>query len=400
MGLFRRDVESRRMSADEMIAAVNDRRRFGTLAPQVSVTVDSAMRLSAVWACIRLLAGVGSTLPLDTYRTIGGTANEVRRPALFDQPSPGVALPTWLYQVWASLLTDGNAYGVATSFGANSYPASVEILDPSLVSWRSDPDTGWVALVDGKPVDRWPNGPLWHVPLFTMPGTPFGLSPVQNARQSIAAGLAAESFGSQFFTAGGTPNAILYSETELSQEQAQGIKAAFTQATTMNREPAVMGAGLRYERIQVSPEEAQFLDTQRFTVEQIARIYGVFPEMIGGATSGSNVTYANREQRAADWLTFGLMPYLIPIEEALSSLVPRPERVKFNVDGLLRADLSTRYNAHGSAIRSGWMSVNEARALEDLAPIANGDEYLWPPYRAFTVESDSDEPPTENLGPT
>jgi HK97 family phage portal protein len=155
----------------------------------------------------------------------------------------------------------------------------------------------------------------------------------------------------------------------LSAEQAAGIKSAFTAATSMNREPAVMGAGLRYERIQVSPEEAQFLDTQRFTVEQIARIYGVFPEMIGGATSGSNVTYANREQRAADWLTFGLMPYLIPIEEALSSLVPRPQRVRFNTDALLRSDTKTRYEAHAIGLSAGFLTVNEVRALEDLEPL-------------------------------
>ena len=369
MGLFRRNLEQRAITPSDVIAAVNDRRRFGPLAPQASVTTESAMRLSAVWACVRLLAGVGSTLPLDTYRIVNGVTSEVRRPSLFDQPSPGVSLPTWLYQVWSSLLTDGNAYGVATEFGANSYPSSVELLDPSLVSWRPDADAGWVALLDGRPVDRWPNGPLWHVPLFTMPGAPYGLSPVQNARQSIAAGIAAESFGSQFFTAGGNPNAILYSESELSAEQAAGIKSAFTAATSMNREPAVMGAGLRYERIQVSPEEAQFLDTQRFTVEQVARIYGVFPEMIGGATSGSNVTYANREQRAADWLTFGLMPYLIPIEEALSSLVPRPQRVRFNTDALLRSDTKTRYEAHAIGLSAGFLTVDEVRALEDLEPL-------------------------------
>lgn len=378
MGLFRRNLEQRAITPSDVIAAVNDRRRFGPLAPQASVTTESAMRLSAVWACVRLLAGVGSTLPLDTYRIVNGVTSEVRRPSLFDQPSPGVALPTWLYQVWSSLLTDGNAYGVATEFGANSYPSSVELLDPSLVSWRPDADAGWVALLDGRPVDRWPNGPLWHVPLFTMPGAPYGLSPVQNARQSIAAGIAAESFGSQFFTAGGNPNAILYSESELSAEQAAGIKSAFTAATSMNREPAVMGAGLRYERIQVSPEEAQFLDTQRFTVEQIARIYGVFPEMIGGATSGSNVTYANREQRAADWLTFGLMPYLIPIEEALSSLVPRPQRVRFNTDALLRSDTKTRYEAHAIGLSAGFLTVDEVRALEDLEPL-DDPEPVEPP---------------------
>lgn len=366
MGLFRRNLEARTITAEDVISVMNDRRRRGSMSSQPLVTTESAMRLSAVWACVRLLAGVGSTLPLDVFRVVNDLSVEVRRPALFDRPSPGVNLPTWLYQVWASLLTDGNAYGLVTSFAPNGYPTSVEILDPSVIKWYESSSGTWTAKIDKKPVDRWPNGPLWHAPLFTMPGRPFGQSPVQNAKHAISAGLAAESFGSQFFTAGGNPNAILYSDTELTHEQAQGIKAAFTNATAMNREPAVMGAGLRYERIQVTPEEAQFLDTQRFTVEQIARIYGVFPEMIGGATSGSNVTYANREQRAADWLTFGLMPYLIPIEEALSSLVPRPQRVRFNTDALLRSDTKTRYEAHAIGLSSGFLTVDEVRRLEDL----------------------------------
>lgn len=368
MGLFRRTTEQRTITAADVIAAVNDRRRFGTNAP--SVTTDAAMRLSAVWACIRLLAGVGSTFPLDVYREVDGQTVELETPALFTAPSPEITLSTFLYQMWSSLLTDGNVYGYITGYDDAGYPSGMELLDPSLVNWKADPDGGWITKLDTEQVNRWPNGPLWHVPLFTLPGRPYGLSPIQNARQTISAGLAAEGFGSQFFTAGGTPNAILYSETELTGEQAQGIKAAFTQATAMNREPAVMGAGLRYERIQVSPEEAQFLDTQRFTVEQIARIYGVFPEMIGGATSGSSVTYANREQRAADWLTFGLMPYLIPIEDGLSQLVPTPQRVRFNTGALLRSDLKTRYEAHAIALSNGFMTVDEVRALEDLEPLA------------------------------
>lgn len=391
MGLFRRAApEQRKFSADDVLAMMNDRRRTGTMPPVV--TTDSAMRLSAVWACIRLLAGLGSTLPLDQQRRRDGLTVDVPRSVLFDRPQLGVTLSTWLYQVWSSLLTAGNAYGLVTSVGANGYPTTVELLDPSVVQWRADEQAGWVVTVDRQDMARYPEGPLWHVPIFTMPGAPYGLSPVQHAKQTIAGGLSAERFGTDFFTGGGTPNAILYSDTELTQEQAQGIKSAFVGSTAGNREPAVMGAGLRYERISVAPDEAQFLDQQRFTVEQIARIYGVAPEMIGGATSGSSVTYANREQRAADFLTFGLMPYLIALEDGLSSLVPAVDRVKFNVDGVLRSDLATRYNAHASAIRAGWLSVNEVRQIEDRAPVPNGDDLLWPPYRAFPVEADSDAP--------
>ncbi len=368
MGLFRRSgVEERGFSASDVIALMNDRRRSGSMPP--SVTTESAMRLSAVWACVRLLAGLGSTLPLDQQRRRDGLTVDVPRSVLFDQPQAGTTLSTWLYQVWSSMLTAGNAYGLVTAIGANGWPTTVELLDPSVVQWRADEQRGWVVTVDRQEVQRWPEGPLWHVPIFTMPGAPFGLSPIQNAKQTIAGGLSAERFGTDFFTGGGTPNAILYSDSELTQEQAQGIKSAFVSSTAGNREPAVMGAGLRYERISVSPDEAQFLDSQRFTVEQIARIYGVFPEMIGGATSGSSVTYANREQRAADFLTFGLMPYLIALEDGLSGLVPGPNRVKFNVDGVLRSDLKTRYEAHAIGIDSGFLTVDEVRQLEDRPPL-------------------------------
>jgi HK97 family phage portal protein len=368
MGLFRRGAsEERAITAEDVINLVNDRRRYGNM-PQ-AVTTDSAMRLSAVWACVRLLAGLGSTLPLDQQRTRGGVTIEVPRSALFDQPQPDTTLSTWLYQAWSSLLTAGNVYGLVTAVGGNGYPTSVELVDPGLVQWRPDENRGWRAVVDNVELERWPNGPLWHVPIFTMPGQPFGLSPIQHAKQTITAGLSAERFGSDFFHGGGTPNAILYSDTELTADQAQGIKGAFVRSTAGNREPMVVGAGLRYERVSVAPDEAQFLDAQRFTVEQIARIYGIAPEMIGGATSGSSVTYANREQRSQDFLTFGLMPYLVALEDGLSALIPKPQRVRFNVDSVLRSDLKTRYESHAIAITNGFLTVDEVREIEDRSPL-------------------------------
>jgi HK97 family phage portal protein len=280
-----------------------------------------------------------------------------------------------LYQLWSSLLLDGNAYGLVTETGVNGFPVTVEILDPMTVQWRHV-EGEWTTLINEKRINLWPNGPLWHMPMFSMPGMPMGQSPISASKQAIGSGISAEQFGAQFFDAGGNPNAIIYSDSELTPEQAQGIKGAFTNATQGNREPAIMGSGLKYERVQISPDESQFLDSQRFTVEQIARIYGIPPELIGAATSGSSVTYANREQRAADWLSFGLMPYLIPIEDALSTLVPRAQRVKFNVDGLLRSDLSTRYAAHAVGIGSGFLTVDEARAYEDLPPLVAEDQPL------------------------
>jgi HK97 family phage portal protein len=364
-GLLRR--EQREISADEVIALVNQRRLGGMKGFSKSVDEGTAMRHSAVWACVRLIAGVGSTLPIDAYRMVGSESVPTPAADVLVDPSVDVSPSVWRYQMWSSLLTAGNAYGLITEFTPSGFPRRVDMLNPAAVSW-SDESGVWVCKIDGQQVDRWPNGRLWHTAIFVPGGQPFGLSPIKYAARSINAGLEAEKFGGEFFTGGGHPSSIIYSEQNLTAEQAAGAKDAFVRATA-GREPAVFGAGLRHEQIQINPTDSQFLDSQRFTVEQIARIYGVFPEMIGAATSGSSVTYANREQRAADWLTYGLLPYLVPVEEALSSLLPRPQRVRANVSAVLRSDLSTRYQSYQTALAAGFLSVDEVRALEDLEPM-------------------------------
>ena len=340
------------------------------------------MRHSAVWACVRLIAGVGSTLPLDQFRTVDGQQLPSPLAQVLADPSTDVSPSVWRYQMWSSLLLAGNAYGLITEFTPSGFPRRVEILSPSSVTWHDEQGV-WVSKIDNQPVDRWPNGRLWHTAIFVPGGQPFGLSPITYAARSINSGLEAEKFGGEFFTGGGHPSSIIYSEQPLTPEQADGAKNAFVRAT-QGREPAVFGAGLRHEQIQISPTDSQFLDSQRFTVEQVARIYGVFPEMIGGATSGSSVTYANREQRAADWMTYGLVPYLVPVEEALSSLLPRPQKVKANVSAVLRSDLKSRYESYEIAARIGQASgtplltVNEMREFEDMAPVDGGDEFDRP----------------------
>ncbi len=368
MGLMRR--ERRSVSAEEVVAAVMAQRTSGAVPP---VTAESAMRLSAVWACVRLIAGVGSTMPVDVMR-----GQDTIAPAFFEQPDPDLSLTSWLYQLWSSLLLAGNAYGLVTGLGGNGWPRAVQLLDPARVSWAIHGDK-WTARLDGKPLDVWPNGPLWHIPLFPHAGCPYGMSPISAAKQSISTGLSAEKFGLEFFGGGGHPTSIVYSETPLTDEQAASIKESYLRATR-GREPAVMGAGLKVDQVQVSPTDSQFIETQRFSMEQIARIFGVPPELIGAAVAGTSVTYQNRDQRAADWLAFGLMPYMLPIEGALTSLVPRPQRVRFNVDGLLRSDLASRYASYHLAAPLGILSINEIRALEELPDIGpEGDDHT--PYK-------------------
>ena len=171
---------------------------------------------------------------------------------------------------------------------------------------------------------------------------------------------------------------MLTSDQDIKQDRADQLKARWRESYRQGgREIAVLGNGARFQAVTVPPEESQFLETTRANVATIARSFGVQPELIGGESGGS-LTYANVEQRALDFLTFGLRPWLVRLEVALSALLSSTTTVKFNAAALVRTDLLTRYQAHESAIRAGWKLRSEVRELEDLAPVAGIDDQEGP----------------------
>lgn len=376
MSLFKRRAPEVRHVTGDVSTMLADYRnaRVGSL---MDISSDQAMRHSAVWACIRLIAGTVSTLPIHVMRN----DQDVEVP-LIASPSALVSPITWRDQLVVSMLLRGNAYGLITETDGAGYPLTVELIHPDKVAGRVV--DGRVRLSwDGVEHDLWPLGDAIHVPAFTVPGSPFGLSVIDYARTTIGSGLASEEWGARFFTEGAVPSAVLSTDQAVTREQAQEIKARFMTAVAGKREPAVLGAGVNYTPISVSPGESAFLDTYRMSGENVCRLFGVQSEMIGMASSGSSVTYANREQRVQDFLTFTLSPWLSRIEEALSALLPPDHRVKFRTGGLLRADIQTRYSVYESSARIGRMSggempltVDEMRALEDLPPLPrnNGSE--------------------------
>lgn len=339
------------------------------------VTPDSAMRNVAVWACVRLLADLVSSMPVDVFRGSGPGRVEVPVPAVLVEPMSGVARCDWLYQAMVSLLLRGNAYGLIVGRDSGGRPAQVLLLAPDDVTCHQPSRYGPVSW---KVRDREvPASDMWHVRAYSTPGSPQGLSPIAYARQSIGLGLAAEEFGSRFFGDGAHPTAVLESDQAVTQEQAAELKRRLMDAIHGRREVAVLGAGATWKPIQIAPDESQFLETQRWTVNQVARLFGVPAEFVGAApdTKGS-VTYANREQRAQDLLTFTLLPWLVRLETALSPWTPAGQQVRFNAAGVLRADLTARYEAHAIGIEHGFLTRNEARALEDLPALPGGDTLL------------------------
>jgi len=338
----------------------------------VPVNPTTAMQHSAVWACVNLIAGSISTLPLAAYRD--GDPNPLPTlPPILRTPSAGWTLPDFTYAALQSLLLRGNTYGlIVDRAGAGLLPAQVELLAPERVQVEANSRIIW--RIDGQEVDP---ASVWHVKAFTAPGQVLGLSPIQHARQAIGLGLGAEKWAAKFFGESAIPSGVLTTDQDIRDDRAANLKARWKAGHQGNRDIAVLGNGAKFQAITIAPEEAQFLETTQANIRTIARYFGVQPELIG-ADSGGSLTYANVEQRALDFLTFGLRPWLVRLETALSALLSSTTTVKFNATALVRTDLLTRYQAHESAIRAGWKLRSEVRELEDLPPIAGIDDQEGP----------------------
>lgn len=354
----------------------------------VPVTSDTALRHGAVWSCVDLICRLAA-LPADQYRKVGDQRLAVASPSpLFaDDARPDGTLHRilWERQILMSWLLRGNAFGAVASRDRLLYPTQIEIIHPDRMRARPRGRNGPIDwLVDNQSL----GDNLIHWPAFTVPGSPIGLSPISYAATMIGLGLSAREFGAQWFIDGAHPSAILTTDKAVDADTAKTIKQRFVDAIRGTREPAVLGSGVQYHQIQINPNESQFLDTIKANKADVAGFFLVPPEMIGGE-SGSSMTYANLEQRGLSYLTFNAGWWVTLTEAFYSSLVPRGQYVKKNTGALVKVDARTQAQVQDTRIRGGWGTPNEARALEDNPPIADGDKTLWPPY------STSPQPPSQ-----
>ena len=340
-------------------------------------TVDGALKVSVVWRCVQLIADALAAAPLEVFRQSGATKVKLATPKVFSTPQADLSSHDWQFAFTAAVLLTGNGYALKADLDPMGWPRQLVLLDPTttkpLVDREAGTLTGYKSGQTIYPPDR-----VLHVRAFTFPGRAEGLSPLAQFGQTIGLGALAERFGYSFFQDSAIPTAIIYSDEELDEPTAQKIKGNILKAWRGKREPAVLGAGLKYQQVSVNPDESQFLQTQAFSVEQICRIFGMPPELVGHAMSGSSVTYANLEQRQLGFQTWTLMPWAARFETAYTACLPQPQFARFNLDSLVRVDMLTRYTAHGKKLRDGWGRANEVRRDEGLGPIPNGDLALWP----------------------
>lgn len=332
--------------------------------------VDQAMQQHTVWKCVRLVADVMASMTPIVYKGPGigfGPATRLATPANLEQPSADANLYDFSYMLMVSLLLRGNAFGWVLGRDGQGRPTQIELQHPDRVRVRELAD-GSIEYKFGNTVV--PNEQVWHKRAYRMPGLPLGLSPIKYAQSMVQQSHNATLFGNRWFEDGGHPSGILWNPDikTINADESDTIKRRFLQAVRGGREPVVMAGGWQYKAIQVAAEESQFLETQKYSGAAVCGFFGVPPELVGEASEGSAITYANIDSRALDFQKFGLSGWIQKLESWYTDLVPRGQYVKLDDSTLLRTDALTRWQIHHMQVGARILAGSEIRAMEDIAP--------------------------------
>lgn len=349
-----------------------------------TVTTSSALQLLTVYGSTRFICDGVSTLPVDVFtRRPDGAAEEVEPPGWVLQPTPDLDFVSWATQVLSSALLAGNGW-CWQSYGPTGL-SSLTPLDPSTVKVTRDPGKRRVVRINGVEVDA---RNLLHIPAMMFAGSEVGLAPVECARQTIGVGLAAQEYSARFFAQDATPGGVIEVPGEMPPDKAAEMARAWARKHSGKSKaglPGVLQGGATWRPTAVTNEQAQFLETQKFTAGQIAaQMFLIDPSELGLPVEGGSLTYTNIESRAIRKLQVTFLPWIIRLERALTSLLPPGQFLKLNVNGLLRGDMKSRFEAYGIGITHEFMVPNEPRAFEDWPPLPGGDKVVAKPVTAAT----------------
>ena len=345
----------------------------------VNVTEDTSLRLSAVYACVRLIADTISTLPVDEFIRRDGQRFPYRpREAWVEQPSTLVDRTTFWQQVVVSLLLDGNAF-VHIAREDDGSIVELNVLNPTDVTPAMGMQGKFYRMNSTGTVYQ--SDEILHVTEMLLPGDVRGVSRIAKAKDSLGLGLALEEYASRFFGNGAYAGGVIEWPGEIDANQAKELVSSWEQnhrGLRRSHRPAVLYGGAKFTPTTIDPAQSQLLDERRFAVEEVARLFRVPMFMLGVTTPGA-VSYASVEQQMLFFSQHTIQPYVQKLENAFSSLLSNPATfIKFNLSSLVRADLETRTKSYSSALLAGYMSVNDVRALEDLRAVTDGDQYRVP----------------------
>jgi HK97 family phage portal protein len=344
---------------------------------KVNVTEAKALTHSAVWACLRTRADLVSTFPADVLRDFAGTPLEMPKPPIMVDPG-GLQwdFVDWMWASQRDLDLSGNVVGlirerngIKTRYYPDGLPSRIELCDTrgcSVITHK-----GQIKYrVDGKIYEPWE---VYHERQYPLSGSPVGLSPLVMAAATIGEQLSMQQYGLDWFSGGGIPKAWMQNTGKrLGSEEREAAKTWYRD-TVENGSIMVTGKDWEYNMIQAEQAGMEWINGRQFGIPEICRFFGVPPEMIHGAVSGQQVTYANVTQANLQFLIMNLGPAVQRREKALTKLLPEPRYVKLNTDALLRMDPVAREQIIRSRLETWTLTNREARDLENQAPLSAAD---------------------------
>lgn len=344
----------------------------GDTLTSTTVSVDRALSLAPVFAATSLIAASVSTLPVCAYRMVAGSPRpQTTLPELFAALRNAGRLIPWLHRCMTSLLLRGNAYGLVTARDDLGYPTAVEWLNPDDVAVLDSMPSGRGSFL--MPVWYWmgrevPADDIVHIAWYVLPGRVQGLSPIGAFAATVNAGLSVQDYGNTWFEHGGfPPGTFKNSEQEITQDEATAMGARLDHAMRRRR-PLVYGKDWEYTPISVPPNEAQFVEAAHLSANQIAAIYHLPAEKVGGQPPGG-LHYTTAEMDQIDVAMFGVRPWVEVLEGAFYALLPGEVYVKLDLDALVRADLKTQHEVYQIDLEAGIRTVDEIRTRMDLPPL-------------------------------
>lgn len=358
------------------------------------VTERSAMQMTAVYSCVRILSEAVAGLPLHLYRYKegGGKEKAIDLPLyrlMHDEPNPEMSSFVFRETLMTHLLLWGNAYAQIIRNGKGEVIALYPLMPNKMRVDRDENGNLYYEYVHSSDeADTMKNTTVRLTPynVLHIPGLGFdglvGYSPIAMAKNAIGMAIACEEYGAKFFANGAAPSGVLEHPGVIKDPQKvrEAWQSQFGGSQNANK-IAVLEEGMKYTPISISPEQAQFLETRKFQINEIARIFRVPPHMVGDLEKSS---FSNIEQQSLEFVKYTLDPWVMRWEQSLSRALFTDEEkktlfFKFNVEGLLRGDYQSRMNGYATARQNGWMSANDIRELENMDKIPaeqGGDLYL------------------------
>ena len=359
-----------------------------------AVNERSAMQMTAVYSCVRILSEAIAGLPLHLYMYTedGNKVKAVEHPLyrlLHDEPNPEMSSFVFRETLMTHLLLWGNAYSQIIRNGKGEviglYPLMPNKMtvdrDTSGKLYYSYQRSNEEAIQskDSKVILK-PSDVL-HIPGLGFDGL-VGYSPIAMAKNAIGMAIACEEYGAKFFSNGASPGGVLEHPGTIKDPQRirDSWQSTFGGSGNANK-IAVLEEGMKFTPIGIAPEQAQFLQTRKFQIDEIARIFRVPPHMVGDLDKSS---FSNIEQQSLEFVKYTLDPWVVRWEQSIARSLLTPEEkktyfAKFNLDGLLRGDYQSRMQGYAIGRQNGWMSANDIRELENLDLIPDeegGNLYL------------------------